>query len=52
MAEVSGQDRQSARWILIGLIPVYKCPRRKYVPHIVQTWSVTVGYAAQTDLPG
>ena len=51
MAEIGGQDRQKPAWILIGLIPVYECIRRKCVPHVVQAWSVTIGCAAQSDLP-
>ena len=31
---------------------MYERSRRKYVPHIMQAWSVTVRYAAQSDLPG
>jgi len=52
MAKVGGQDRQAALWILTGLIPVDERSGRKYVPHVVETWPVTVGYAAQADPPG
>lgn len=52
MAEVGRQDRQAALWILIGLIPVDERICGKHVPHIVQTWPVTIGNATQTDLPG
>ena len=52
MAEVGGQDRQAALRILVGPIPPHERIRSEAVSHIVQTWPVTVGEAAQTDLPG
>src|SRR6202166_2172911 len=51
MAEVGRQDWQTTLGILSGLVPVYKCVRCKYVPHVVQTRPVTVGCTAQADLP-
>src|ERR1700692_2146074 len=51
MAEVGRQDWQTTLGILSGLVPVYKCVRCKYVPHVVQTRRVTVGCPPQADLP-
>src|SRR5712691_3108972 len=52
MTEVSRQDRQEALWILVGPIPPYQRIRCESVPHVMQTWTVMIGYPAQTDLPG
>src|ERR1700674_2905989 len=52
MTKIGGQDRQEAFWILAGPIPRYQRVRCESVPHVMQTWPVIIGYAAQTDLPG
>src|SRR6516164_5310740 len=52
MTEVGGQDRQEAFWIQVGPIPRYQRVGCESVAHVMQTWPVIGGYAAQTDLPG
>src|SRR3972149_9052413 len=51
MTEVGGQERQFALRVLIGPIPVHECVSGKSVSHVVQTRSMTVGGATQTNLP-
>src|SRR5580704_9233618 len=52
MAEVGGPDREEAFRILVRPIPRYERVRCESVSHVVETWTITIGYAAQTDLPG
>lgn len=52
VTEVGGQDRQEAFWISVRSVPRYQRVGGESVSHVMQTWSVIVGNAAQTDLPG
>src|ERR1700723_596959 len=52
MTEICGQNRQGAFRILVRPIPRYQSVRCKSVPHVMQAWTVIIGDAAQTDLPG
>jgi hypothetical protein len=52
MSEVGGQERQFALRVLIGPIPPYERAGGESVSQVVQTRAMTVGGAAQTDLPG
>src|SRR5712671_33900 len=51
MAKVGGQDRPFALRVVLGPVPAHEGVRGKSVPHVVETRTMTVGRATETNLP-
>jgi hypothetical protein len=52
VSEVGRDVGQFPPDLFVGEVPVPQSHDREAVPHDMQTQSATVGWAAQTDLPG